>query len=163
MRDIIVLCHLIFVRISTQNIQRDFVPYDSILTLLPSFKPISLGIPYLGHISMLRRIKHVNRKLQKQRPFQDGRQRRIQLRWKGDQDARALGIGFVGVPLGATGFVASLGSGPLLKSETGDEEEEAGQEDGTHDAGVDGSFGACGSDGTICGERGGDHIDCYMD
>lgn len=113
----------------------------------PSSRPL-LGVPlllllllrHLGPIGMFLGIEDVNGKLQKQGPLQEDGEAGIQGGWKGDQDAGALGVALILLPV-VSALVALFGAGPFLQREAGDEEEEDGEEDGAEDGGVKGRGG----------------------
>jgi hypothetical protein len=93
------------------------------------------------NIRMPRRLKHVQRKLQKQRPLQPHRHPLIQRRRERDEDARPVQVARVLVPVLAP-FVALLRAGSLLEGEARDEHQQGGEEDGAEDGGVEGGVGA---------------------
>lgn len=106
----------------TNNLFRFRALSNLINVWLPS-SSLSL-IPYLGSISMLGRIKYINWPFQQQGPFNYRRQRCIQRRRERNQDARAIEVGFICFPLGASRLVSFLCPRAFLQCEAGHEEQE---------------------------------------
>lgn len=122
----------------------DFPPFLQIFVFsAPSSRSllgVTLLLRHLGPIGMLVGIEDVNGKLQKQGPLQEDGEADIEGGWKGDQDAGALGVALILLPV-IPALVALFGAGPFLQREAGDEEEEDGEEDGAEDGGVKGRGG----------------------
>ena len=128
------------------------------LTLLP---PALFRLPLLDFllIGVLRRVKDIDREVEEDRPLDERRQRRIQLRREWDEDAGPLRPALILLPALAA-LISLLRAGAFLQRQAGDEHEEDGEEDGAEDGGVLRGVGAGAGGDVVVGRRGeGDHED----
>ena len=86
---------------------------------------------------MLRRIKHINREFQKQRPLQKHRHPLVQLRRERNQNTRALQPALIRGPIISL-LVSFLRPGALLQRQARHEHEQQRQEEGAEDGRVEG-------------------------
>ncbi len=88
--------------------------------------------PNLALICVFGRVKDIYWELQKDGPLQDSRQRFVQVRREGYQNASALRVLRERIPM-VSALISLLGARTFLKCQSGDEHEEQGEEKRSED------------------------------
>jgi len=110
---------------------------ETLLVTPPGLALLCLPTLDLTLIRMLGRIEHIDREFQEYCSLQKDRNLRIQLRWKGDEDARSMQISLICWPV-VTLLVPLLRSWSFLQCQPGDEHEQYGQEECTEYGSIEG-------------------------